>query len=70
MHVDGQQQPRTAASDREQDMQSMQTPDLTPREGVGRCYYTQMPRLVKVNTAYMYMVGRHHEKITKGFIFF
>ena len=51
MHVDSQQQPRTDASEREQDMQSMQTPDLTPREGVGRCYYTQLPRLVKVNTA-------------------
>ncbi|KAL3161609.1 hypothetical protein ABBQ32_010467 [Trebouxia sp. C0010 RCD-2024] len=48
MQVDGQQQPQTAASDRAQDMHSMQTPDLTPREGVGRCYYTQLPRLVKV----------------------
>lgn len=53
MQMDSQQQPHDTASDRGQDMHSMQTPDLTPREGVGRCYYTQMPRLVKVSKACM-----------------
>ena len=56
MQVDGQQQPRTTASDREQHTHSMQASDLTPKEGVGRCYYTQLPRLIKVSKAYRCMV--------------
>ena len=56
MQGDCQQQPHTTASDREQHMQSVQASDLTHKEGVGRCYYTLLPRLVKVSKAYSYMV--------------
>ena len=59
MQVDGQQQPCTTDSDREQDMHSMQAPDLTPKEGVGRCYYTQLPRLVKASKAHICIVVSH-----------
>ena len=48
MQVDGAQQSQSTASDRQQDGHSMPGPDLKPQEGVGRCYYTQLPRLVKV----------------------
>ena len=48
MQADDSQQPQTTATVRQQGAQSMQEPDLNPREGVGRCYYTQMPKLVKV----------------------
>lgn len=66
MQVDGQQQPQTAASDRAQDMHSMQTPDLTPREGVGRCYYTQLPRLVKVTSI---CIVDHHPMSTSASVY-
>lgn len=48
VRVDGEQQSEAAPSDRQQDMSDMQASDLKPQEGVGRCYYTQLPRLVKV----------------------
>ncbi len=48
MRVDGEQQSEATPSDRQQDTSDMQTSDLRPQEGVGRCYYTQLPRLVKV----------------------
>lgn len=56
MQVDGEQQPHTTASDRQQHMHGMRASDLTHKEGVGRCYYTQLPRLVKVSKAYCCMV--------------
>lgn len=56
MQVDEQQQPYTTVSDREQEDHNKQASDLTPKEGVGRCYYTQLPRLVKVSKAYNSMV--------------
>lgn len=55
MQVDSQQEPHTTAPNREQDVHSMQASDLTRKEGVGRCYYTQLPRLVKVSKAYSCM---------------
>lgn len=55
MQVDSQQQPRSTASDSEQDVHSMQASDLTRKEGVGRCYYTHLPRLVKVSEAHTCM---------------
>lgn len=57
MQVDGQQQPCTTDSDREQEDHSTHACDLTQKEGVGRCYYTQLPRLVKVSKAYSRMVA-------------
>ncbi len=48
MRVDGEQQSEATPSDRQQDTSDMQTSDLRPQEGVGRCYYTRLPRLVKV----------------------
>lgn len=48
MQVDGEQQSEATPSDRQQDTSDMQTSDLRPQECVGRCYYTQLPRLVKV----------------------
>ncbi len=48
MRVDGEQQFEATPSDRQHDTSDMQTSDLTPQEGVGRCCYTPLPRLVKV----------------------
>ncbi|DBA72231.1 TPA: hypothetical protein ACH3X2_010623 [Trebouxia sp. C0005] len=48
LRVDGEQQSEATPSDRQQDTSDLQTSDLRPQEGVGRCYYTRLPRLVKV----------------------
>lgn len=48
MRLDGEQQSEANPSDRQQDTSDMQASDLRPQEGVGRCYYTRLPRLVKV----------------------
>lgn len=48
MHVDGEQRAEAGPSDRQQDMSAMQASDLKVQQGVGRCYYTHLPRLVKV----------------------
>ena len=48
MRVDGEQQSEATPSDEQQDTSDLQTSDLRPQEGVGRCYYTRLPRLVKV----------------------
>lgn len=48
MQVDGEQQSEASPTDRQPDVSNMQTSDLKTQEGVGRCYYTQLPRLVKV----------------------
>lgn len=50
MGEDGQQQasgqPNTATA-----TSDVRQSDLQAQEGVGRCYYTQLPRLVKVSSA-------------------
>ena len=48
MHVDGEQRSEAGPSDRQQDISDMQASDLHVQQGVGRCYYTHLPRLVKV----------------------
>lgn len=51
MEVDGQQQEPSGAAGPGTAGTAMRESDLQAQEGVGRCYYTQLPRLVKVRCA-------------------
>lgn len=59
LRVDGEQQSEATPSDRQQDTSDLQTSDLRPQEGVGRCYYTRLPRLVKVPPALLHTHKAH-----------
>lgn len=49
MEIDEQQQPPPGQADAGNVASGMRESDLKAQEGVGRCYYTQLPRLVKVS---------------------
>lgn len=51
MEVEGQQQEPSGAAELGTGGNALRTSDLKAQEGVGRCYYTQLPRLVKVPNA-------------------
>ena len=58
MQADSEQQSEATPSDRQQNISDMQTSDLRPQEGVGRCYYTRLPRLVKV-PSFLALLHKH-----------
>lgn len=51
MEVDEQAAPPSDQPDAHHATNGVQGSDLKAQEGVGRCYYTQLPRLVKVRPA-------------------